>query len=345
MKSAVLEKYDKKNIQLKITDRSVEDPTTGNVLVKVLTAGVNPLDNKIVHGEVKAINGYKFPLPMGNEFCGIVEKIGAGVLDFKPGERVYGRTPIEAPGAFSEYITVPASSIAKVPDSLSDEEAASVPLTALTAMQALELLHPKKGETVFISGGSGSFGAMAIPLAKSMGLKVITTGSAANEERVKKLGADTYLDYKTTDYSRVLSNVDHVIDTVGAKELPNEFKILKPKGTLVSLAGMPNEDFAKRTHAGRLKTLLFKAAGLKYDRMAAKKNQKYRFIYVHPDGKGLQKVSKVIEENGIKPSVDTVYPFESVNEALKKVEAGSSKGKTILKISDSKPEQTPNNKS
>ena len=108
-------------------------------------------------------------------------------------------------------------------------------MTALTALQAFDLMHPQAGQTVFISGGTGSLGAMAIPIAKSLGLTVITNGSAANAERVLRLGADRFIDYKTEDYSRVLSDMDMVLDTLGDKELPKEFGILKNGGHLVSL--------------------------------------------------------------------------------------------------------------
>ena len=120
-------------------------------------------------------------------------------------------------GAFAEYTAIDSSAIAKVPEYLSDEEAACVPLTALTALQAFDLMHAKAGESVFISGGTGSLGAMAIPVAKSLGLKVITNGNGASEERVRKLGADEFIDYKKADYADVVSDVDYVLDTLDGK--------------------------------------------------------------------------------------------------------------------------------
>ena len=115
---------------------------------------------------------------------------------FAAGERVYWKIPLKKIGAFEEYVAVDSSAISKVPQYLSDEEAARIPLTALTALQSFELMKSKAGETVFISGGSGSLGAMAIPIAKSIGLTIITNGNGASMERVKKLGADIFIDYK-----------------------------------------------------------------------------------------------------------------------------------------------------
>ena len=274
MKAAVLTGYDKNGRMLEIRDVPVPEMKDNDVLVKIRAAGVNPLDNMIIRGEVKMIVPYSFPLVMGNEFVGMVEKVGRNVKKFQPGDRVYGRMELKRIGAFAEYAAVDQGAIARVPEYLSDEEAASVPLTALTAMQALALMKPKKGETLFISGGTGSLGAMAIPVAKSYGLTVITNGNGASEERVRRLGADRFIDYKKEDYAKVLSNVDYVLDTLGDRELEKEFSILKDGGSLVSLRGMPNGEFAARTGMSMIKRLLLKVAGRKYDQMAARRNQK-----------------------------------------------------------------------
>ena len=332
MKAAILDKYDKKGRKLVIRDVPMPEVGRSDVLVRVSTAGVNPLDNMIIRGEVKLIAPYTLPLVMGNEFCGTIVKMGSEVRGFTVGERVYGRLPLNHIGAFAEYITVSHDAIAKVPDYLSDEEASSIPLTALTALQALELLHAKAGDTVFISGGTGSFGAMAIPIAKSQGLKVITNGSASQGDRVIRLGADRFIDYKTEDYAETLHDIDCIIDTLGDRELPKEVSILKRGGHLVSLRGLPNGEFAQKMDMPFWKRMLFKLAGMKYDRMAARNKQHYHFIFVHEDGKGLQQVSRLFAEKHIPASVDEVFALEDVNQALKKVASSGSKGKTILKI-------------
>ena len=137
MKAAVLTGYDKNGRNLELRDVPMPEMKDNDVLVKIRTAGVNPLDNMIIKGEVKMIVPYSFPLIMGNEFAGIVEKVGKSVRKFKPGDRVYGRMELKRIGAFAEYTAIDQGAIARVPEYLSDEEAASVPLTALTAMQAL----------------------------------------------------------------------------------------------------------------------------------------------------------------------------------------------------------------
>ena len=332
MKAAVLEKYNKNDISLTVKEVPMPHIADEEVLVKIKTAGVNPVDNMITRGEVKLIVPYKTPLIMGNEFAGVVEKAGKAVTKFKAGERVYGRMPLESIGAFAEYIAVRESALAVIPDSLTFEQAACVPLTALTAKQAFDLMKVKAGERIFISGGTGSFGAMAIPLAKALGLYVITNGNGASEARVKALGADEFIDYKKSDYANVVHNVDYVIDSLGERELPKMFSVLKPGGTLVSLKAVPNGEFAKRMGLSKFKQFLFGIAGKKYDKMAADRNQKYYFVFVHEDGIGLETVGKLFADYPIDVSVDGVYTLDAINEALQKVDTGKSKGKTIIKI-------------
>ena len=331
MKAAVL---NKKNEDLEIKEVPMPEIDEDDVLVKVKYAGVNPLDNMIVREEVKLITPYKYPLVMGNEFSGIVEKTGSSVTDFTEGDRVYARMPLNKIGAFAEYVAINKYAIAKIPDYLKFDEAACVPLTALTAIQAFELMNPSKGERIFISGGTGSLGAMAIPIAKDLGLHIITSGSEKNRQRVMDLGVSEFIDYKTQDYSEILSDVDYVLDTLGESELEKEFKILKPGGILVSLKGLPNEEFAKRMELSTVKKLLFKFAGRKFDKLASRKNQKYYFLFVESNGKQLEQVSRIFEEKNIKPSIDTVFELGDVNKAMDKVDKGGSKGKTLIKIGD-----------
>lgn len=335
MKAAILTHYDKNGTNLEIRDVPLPVLEDDEVLVRVKAAAVNPLDNMIIHGEVKLIVPYKMPLIMGNEFSGIVEKTGKNTTRFKAGDKVYGRMTLKKIGAFAQYAAIEESALALMPDYLSFEEAASIPLTALTAMQAFEIMQVKSGESIFISGGTGSLGAMAIPIAKSLGLHVYTNGSKENEERVRKLGAERFIDYKKENYVDVLTNVDHVLDTLGDRELPNEFKVLKKGGNLVSLRGLPNGRFAKRNKMSFFKQILFQIAGRKYDKMAAKNKQTYDFIFVHEDGKQLDRINQIFNKtHPIETSIDTIFSLDQINEALSKVRNGKSKGKTIIKIGE-----------
>lgn len=330
MKAAQIVSYNKNNIALTVTDVPAPRPAAQQVLVKISTAGVNPLDNMISRGEVKLITPYALPQIAGNEIVGRVEALGEGVTSFKVGERVFARLPLNSIGAFAEYVAVDAAALARVPEYLSDEEAAGVPLTALTVMQAFDLMGAQPGKTIFISGGTGGVGAMAIPLAKAKGLTVITNGSASGKERVLGLGADRFIDYKTENYAETLSGIDYVLDTLGGDETEKQMSIMAPGGQLVSLRGMPNKAFAQRMGMPIWNQLLFGAAGRTLDRKAQKYGVTYHFIFVESNGAQLQQVADIFAERQIKPSIDTVFPFEDVNAALDKVANGRSNGKTVI---------------
>ena len=252
------------------------------------------------------------------------------VTNFEIGDRVFSRLPLDRIGAFAEYVAINKEDIAKVPEYMTDEEAAAVPLTALTIMQALELMGAEQGKTIFISGGTGGVGGMAIPIAKAKGLTVITNGSVENKERVEKLGVDQFIDYKTTDYTTVLKDVDYVLDTLGGAETEKQMSIMKSGGKLVSLKAMPNGSFAKRMNLPWWKQFILSLAGRKFDKMAKKYGVSYNFIFVESNGKQLQEVSDIFSKLEIKPSVDTVFEFKDVNKALDKVANGRSRGKTVL---------------
>ena len=313
MKAAVLNKYDKKGTDLEVSDIPVPEIGADDVLVKIRYAGVNPLDNMIIREEVKLITPYKVPLVMGNEFSGVVEKVGSNVSEFKEGDSVYARMPLDKIGAFAEFTAIDKNALAKIPEFLDFKQAACVPLTALTAFQSFELMNAKKGDSYFVC-------------------HVITSGSARNEERVKSLGVDEFFDYRTQDYASELSDIDFVLDTVGESELEKEFAILKEGGILVSLKGLPNAEFASRMGLGAAKKMLFKVAGMKFDRMAKKKNQKYYFLFVESDGSQLSKIEDIFQDKPLETSVDEIYSLEDVNRALRKVQNGGSKGKTLIEM-------------
>lgn len=330
MKAAQIEKYNQ-TLQLKINEIEVPKITDYDVLIKVKAAGVNPVDLLIANGSVKLIQDYQFPLTLGNELAGVVEAVGCKVKHYQIGDRVMTRLPISKIGAFAEYVAVSADAIAHMPSHLDFIEAAAVPLTGLTGYQVLnDVLNAKSGDRVFLPGGTGGLGSMLIPIAKQMGLKVITSGSEGGRERLLAMGVDQFIDYKTQHYADYLSQLDYVIDTLGPNDLSLELKILKPKGKVVSLKGVPNYSFAVDFGLPWWKQLLFKLAGGKYDRMAAKQDKTYHFFFVKSNGKQLQAVADLLEKNKIKSSIDSVYTFAQVDQALDKVAQGHPQGKVVV---------------
>ncbi|MCR1894255.1 NADP-dependent oxidoreductase [Lactobacillus rodentium] len=333
MQAAKLFKYSKTDPKIKVVETPAAKLREDDLLVEVLNAGVNPLDNLIAHGELKLVVPYKLPQTMGNEFVGLVKQVGSKVTDFKVGDRIFARNPLDNIGAFAGELVIKQDAVAKVPEYLTTPEAAAVPLTALTAMQALELMHFKPGQTLFISGGTGSFGAMAIPIAVAKGLKVITNGSSAKKEEVEKLGVSQFIDYKKENYWDVLSNVDFVIDTLGGDNIEKEMSIMKPGGVLVTLRGMPNKAFAKSMGMSKAKQMLFSMAGSKMDRLAKKYGVTYHFIFVHADGKQLKEASEILAQKEIRPALGKHFTLDQTEAAMKQVAKVGNTGKIILDIS------------
>lgn len=333
MKAAQHQTYHKNKIELAIVDIPIPKISAHEVRIKVLAAGVNPVDNMISKGEVKLIVPYKLPQTAGNEVVGLIEEVGSSVTGFAVGERVFARLPLKQIGAFAAYVAVDHSAIAKVPAYLSDVEAAAVPLTALTVMQAFDIMDVQKGETLFISGGTGGVGAMAIPLAKAKGLTVITNGSERNKERVVQLGVDQFIDYEKENYTEILQEIDYVLDTLGGDETEKQLSILKKGGKLVSLRAIPNGKFARRMQLPKWKQWLFELAGKKMDRLADRYGVSYDFVFVESNGKQLQEIAEILSQVEVQPSIDTVFSFEEVNSALQKIERGHSRGKTVITFS------------
>ncbi|MGB4661250.1 MAG: NADP-dependent oxidoreductase [Mobilitalea sp.] len=333
MKAAQIAKYSK-SIATEVNDIPIPEINDNEVLVKVKVAAVNPLEMLIITGSVKLIQDYEFPLTLGNELTGVIEKIGRKVQGFKVGDAIYSRLPLTKIGAFAEYAAIDAGAIGHLPANLDFVTGAAAPLTGLTAYQGLhEELEAKAGETVFIPGGSGSFGQMAIPIAKAMGLKVIVSGNPQARDRTMEMGADQYLDYTTENYWELLSNIDYVIDTLGSNEFNHELSIIKPGGRLLSLKTGPNKCFAEEHGFPGWKQKLFAVAGAKYDNKAKKKNIQYRFIFVRSDGAQLKEITKIIEDNQIVPAVHpTEFRIEDIDKALNLVATGHTKGKVVIRF-------------
>lgn len=332
MKAIQIFKYNKQDINATLVEIAKPAIQADEVFVRIKAAGVNPLDNKITRGGVKMLVPHQLPLTMGHEFAGIVEEVGSQVQGLSVGDKVYGLMPTIKAGAFAEWAAVPASILAPMPAGMSYTEATSIPLTALTAYQALELMQVQAGKTIFISGGSGGFGAMAIPLAKARGLVVYTSGNAASRERVLVLGADRYFDYRTEDYLQELKQVDYVIDSVGGAELSKQIKLLSSGGRIVSLNGMPNGRFARSFGLPKWKQWLLSLVGLSLDRQAKRVGATYDFLFVQANGSQLKRITELIEKLGIRPTISKVFTLEQTNDALQYIDKSSSLGKTVLTL-------------
>lgn len=333
MKAAQIKKYSKK-ISVSVNDVPVPEPNDNEILIKVKAAAVNPLEILLATGSVRLIQDYGMPLTLGNECAGMVEKVGKNVKDFQIDDQVYTRLPLKKIGAFAEYVTVDRDAVAKMPSGYDFVTAASIPLAGLTAYQGLvEELEAEPGKTLLITGASGSFGQVAVPVALEMGLRVVVTGNERSRNKFMDMGVDRYIDYKKENYWEVLSGMDYVLDTLGAAEFEHELSVLKRGGRLLSLRTGPNRMFAERNGFTWLKRVLFTLAGSKYDSVARKQGKEYRFMFVRSDGAQLRKVTEIVEKRGIVPDVDSrIFSLSQINEALMLVAKGRLNGKVIIKI-------------
>ena len=333
MKAVQIDRYSRK---IETVLRELPRPKIADteVLIRVKAAAVNPLELLILTGGVRLIQDYPMPLTLGNECSGVVEEVGGRVKRFQKGDAVYTRLPLGKIGAFAEYVAVDAGAVARMPAGYSFETAAAIPLTGLTAYQGIvEELEAKPGQTLLIPGGSGSFGQMAVPIAKELGLRIIVTGNNRAEERFRAMGVERYIDYQKKNYWETLHDIDHVIDTLGAAEFKHELKVMKPGGRLLSLRAGPNREFALKNHVSHFKRALFTIAGARYDAVAKRQGKEYRFLFVHQDGAQLERITGIVEKNRIRPAVDPhVFSLEQANEALTLVQRGPINGKVIIRM-------------
>ncbi|MBS4218293.1 NADP-dependent oxidoreductase [Bacillus sp. FJAT-49711] len=331
MKAMVIDRYGK--VPMRLAEMPTPEIGEYEVLAEIHAASINPVDFKIRDGKVKLLVKYKMPLILGNDFSGIVAKVGAKVTRFKVGDEIYARPRKSKIGTFAEYIAIHEDDIALKPKNLSFEEAASIPLVGLTTYQALlDILQLQKGQKILIQAGAGGVGTFAIQLAKLMGAIVTTTASEAGENLVKSLGADEIINYKTEKFEEILKNYDAVFDTLGGETLEKSFKVLKSGGKIVSVSGLPNARFGKEYGSGFFKTLLFSAASHKMTKLEKRYNAQYTFLFMKPSGEQLRIIANFIETGKIKPIIDRVFPFMDAQKAMEYVETGRAKGKVILKI-------------
>jgi len=332
MKAYTISKYSKTS-KLNLIELPVPDIKENEVLVEIHAAGVNLLDAKIKTGEFKLILPYKMPLILGHDVAGIITKVGKNVKKFKVGDEIYSRPADFHIGTFAQYIAINEKDVAIKPKNISMDEAASIPLVALTAWQALvEKANLKKGQKVFIQAGSGGVGTVAIQLAKHLGATVATTASKTSFELLKSLGADVLIDYKTQDFESILKDYDVVLNSQDTKTLEKSLKVLKPGGQVISISGPPTPAFAEEIGLPWYLKIVLSLLSFGVRKKAKKNNVDFYFLFMRADGSQLQEIASLVEANIIKPVVDKVFTFEQTNDALEYVESGRAKGKVVIRM-------------
>lgn len=283
-------------------------PKEDEILIRVLAAGINPVDAGLRAGRFGRVT---LPFTPGSDVSGVVEAVGEKVTTFKTGDPVYAFLSLGTGGGYAEYAVVSENQAAPKPASLSHEQAAAVPLAASTAWQALvDTAKLEQGQTVLIHGGSGGVGAFAVQIAKARGAKVIATASTRNQQFLKELGADVAIDYTAQQFEGVAKDVDIILDTVGGETQKRSITVLKKGGILVSIVGGPDR-------------AAFEAAGVRGVG-----------ILVRPDANTLQELSKLIEAGQMKVHVSQTFPLSDAAKAHEQIATKHTRGKIVLKVAE-----------
>ena len=332
MRALVLKRYGGPN-QIVFADVPRPVPKPDEILVQVHAAGLNPIDNMIPKGMFKPIMRFRLPATLGSDLAGTVVEVGSRVTRFKVGDSVFASTFDLDIGALAEFAAIPENIAALKPANLDFVEAASIPMVGLTSWQALkERANVQPGQKVFIPAGSGGIGSFAIQLAKHLGAKVGTTTSTGNVDLVRSLGADEVIDYKKQEFEQVLTGYDVVLGTVRGKAIEKSLQILKPNSNVISLVGPPDAAFARARGMNFLMKFVFGLLSRKIIGRASKRNSKYSFLFVQPDGKQLAKIAELLQTGSIRPVIDKTFPFDNSKEALAYVEKGRAKGKVVVRM-------------
>jgi len=311
MKAAQINNYGGSEVVKINNNASKPSVSLGRLLIEVHAAGVNPVDWKIREGYMKQMAPLQFPATLGGDFSGVVTEVGEGVSGFEKGDEIYGQASITrgGSGSFAEFATADVNTTAHKPKNLSHVEAAALPLTGVSAWQALvDHMGLSRGKKILIHGGAGGIGTIAIQLARHLGAYVAATASAKDLQHVKELGADEAIDYKNQSFENMLHNYDAVYDTVGGETYVKSFRVLKKGGIIVSMLEQPRLELMEQYGVN--------AIG--------------QFTQINSER--LSKLAELADKHVIKVHVDKTFPLEQAGEALEYLQSGHPRGKVVLKM-------------
>lgn len=312
MKAAQIAEYGDPSV---VTITEVDKPTAkkGQVVVEVHSSSLNPFDTAIRAGYMKEIIPLELPVTLGGDIAGVVAEVGEDVTNVVAGDKVYGQANVVAgnSGAFAEFAATVASQVAKMPESLDFTAAGALPLVGVSALQALtDHINLQSGQKIFIHGGAGGIGSIAIQIAKHLGAYVATTATGDGADYVKELGADEVIDYKTQKFAEILRDYDAVFDTVGGDDFNTAFTVLKKGGIAVTMIAQPDQ--AKADELGI--TVVQQGTKVTTDALNA--------------------LTKLVEDGIVTVAIGKVFTLDEIKEAFVARESGAVKGKVALKIKD-----------
>jgi NADPH:quinone reductase-like Zn-dependent oxidoreductase len=295
--------------QLVYEDAPLPDPAAGEVRVRVFAAGITPTELTWDATYQTPDGRDRLPSIPGHDVSGVVEALGRGVTGVSPGDAVYGLIDFPRDGSAAEFVAVPAAHLAPKPGTLDHVRAAAVPLSALTAWQALfDHAGLAAGQKVLIHGAAGGVGSFAVQLARWRGAQVSGTTSADDADFLRALGVETVIDYRAARFEDLLRDVDVVLDTVGGETLERSWRVLRPGGTLVSIAARPSPEQAR----------IADARGV--------------FFIVEPSRPQLVELARLIDEGRVRPVLEAVFPLAQARAAFERGLSGHHRGKIVLQV-------------
>jgi len=331
MRAAVITAYGPAE-NLQIAEVLKPEPGPKDVLVRVVASSVNPVDVKQRAGSQRVVVPKVMPAILGMDVSGVVEAVGAEVTKFTPGDLVWSSPSHKRPGTWAEYVVIDESEVGLKPESLDHEQAASLPLVALTAWECLvEGPGVKEGDKVLIQAGSGGVGTAAIQIAKYLNAEVATTCSGRNEELVRSLGADTVVDYTKQNYWEVLPPQDHVLESIGPSMWSHTMAVLRRGGHMASITtGLPG--YVKRwgPYLGVARTGWAMFSSTVVGRL---RGLTVRHVLRDASGDKLDRLAAMVAEGALKPVVEEVIPLANIAEANRRVESGRTRGKIVVRVS------------
>jgi NADPH2:quinone reductase len=315
MKAIAIDQYGGRD-QLKFREMPTPEPGPGEVRIRIRAAGVNPVDWKIREGLFRTRLPNLFPIIPGYDCAGVIEARGPGANAWGIGEEVfaYARKPVVSQGAYAEYIVLPEVQVASKPQSLSFEEAASMPLAGMTAWQSLFSAGGlRAGQSVLIQAGAGGVGGFAIQLAKARGAAVIATASARNHDYVRSLGADAVVDYTAGDFRAAVrawrpEGVDLAFDTVGGEVQPASADVVRPGGTLVSILALQDHPSLRRADLA------------------------VRYVFAAPQAAQLALMGAMADAGALRTRLAAVIPLAEAARAQELIETRHVAGKIVLRV-------------
>lgn len=291
-------------------------PGAGEVRIRVVAAGVNPVDWKIREGLLRDLLPHELPIVPGWDAAGLIEELGPGADRFRRGQRVwtYARKPVVRGGTYAEYVVVPETSVGAMPSGILYEEAAAVPLVGLTASQALlGVADLQAGETVLVVGGSGGVGHLAVQIAKDAGATVLASAGPNNQGFLSEAGARYPIDYSRDDLVDAVRRIaprgaDVVLDCVGGDTGRDALAATRDGGRFVSIVDSPDPA------------------------STADRGIRASFHFVEPDGPGLDRLKQMIESERLNVYVEKIHPLAEAAEAQRASQAGHVRGKRVLAL-------------